>query len=215
MSGRRSLLEGFTGILAILVFALFIQSESILRYFSFAGLLLAAYVISRSIRDIASLKGVFGIAPVNRNVLLFTMAGLAFGSLLAFLNNYLREDSLLPPVLTRFALIAPLIGIMEELVFRGYVQTRMAPAGAVPAILIASAGHTIYKYLVIKSLPEGLPVNFTVLILLTFLVGIVFGYFRERSGSIYPAAMAHAIFDIIIYGGSAVAPSWVWGYMQA
>ena len=211
LSGRNSLLEGFTGILGILVFAIFIQRESSLHYFAYVGLLVAAYVISLSIRDISSLKVVLGFVPVSCKVLVYTLFGLVIGSLLAILNNHLQEESLLPPLLTRFALIAPLIGIMEELVFRGYVQTKMAPAGTVFSILIASAGHAIYKYIVIKTLPEDIAVNFTGLILLTFLVGIVFGYFRERSGSIYPAAMAHAVFDIIIYGGSIDAPLWVWG----
>ncbi len=109
-----------------------------------------------------------------------------------------------------FAIIAPLIGIMEELVFRGYIQTKMAPAGSVLSILIASTGHSLYKFLVIKTLPEDVPINFVWLILLTLVFGIILGIFRDRSKSIYPAALAHAIFDIIIYGGSAVAPFWVW-----
>ena len=78
------------------------------------------------------------------------------------------------------------------------------------SIVMASAGHAVYKYLVIKTLPGDIPVNFTWLILMTFVVGIVAGIFRERSGSIYPAAIAHAVFDLIVYGGSATAPFWVW-----
>ena len=208
---KKSLVEALSCIFGILIFALFIQRESIFQYVAYLGLLLAAYAVSRSIHDIASMKSVLGFVPISRKVLIYTMVGLVLGALLAILNNYSRGDSLFPSVLTGFALIAPVIGIMEELVFRGYVQTKLAHTGTVLAILIASAGHTIYKFIVIRTLPGEIAVNFTWLIVLTFIVGIVFGFIRDRSGSIYPAAMAHAIFDIIIYGGLVGAPFWVWG----
>lgn len=171
---------------------------------------MAAIVIGRSVQSISSLLSVFGIIPFSRKVLLFSMAGFVFGSLLAILYNYLSEDRILPAQLSKFAIIAPLIGITEELVFRGYIQARMAPFGSLLSITVASIGHTLYKYLVIRTLPDDLQVNFPILILLTFSVGLAFGILRDRSKSILPAALAHGIFDIIIYGGSEMAPVWVW-----
>ena len=202
--------EGTICILGVWIFALCINRESIFQYTAYGGLLLAAIVISRSIHNLSSLLSLFGITPFNRKVLFYVLAGIAFGGLLAILCNYLSEDNILPVHLKKFALIAPLIGITEELVFRGYVQTKMAAIGSLLSIGIASTGHTMYKYLVIKTLPDDLRVNYFLLILLTFIVGVVFGILRDRSKSVLPAASAHALFDVIVYGGIVMAPVWVW-----
>jgi len=154
---------------------------------------------------------VFGFIRINKKVVAYSITGLVLGCLLAILNNFLREEYLLPPLLTWFAFIAPIIGITEELVFRGYVQSKLASMGAILSIVFASAGHTLYKFIVVSTVPGGIPVNYASLIILTFAVGMVFGLFRYRSGSILPAVLAHAVFDIVIYGGESVAPVWVWG----
>jgi len=33
---------------------------------------------------------------------------------------------------------------------------------------------------------------------------------REVSGSVIPPVIAHALFDIIVYGGASLAPVWIW-----
>jgi membrane protease YdiL (CAAX protease family) len=209
-NGKTALVEVAGCLSGIFLFAFFIQRDSALQYFAYAGILLAAWMMSRTIRDLSTALQVFGISLSGRRILFYSLAGLVLGSLLALLSNYLREEHLFPPVITWFAALAPLIGIAEELVFRGYVQSRLAVTGSLFSIVLASAGHTCYKYLVIKTVPGDLPVNYASLVLLTFVVGVVFGILRDRSKSILPAAMAHAVFDIIIYGGQAAAPVWVW-----
>jgi membrane protease YdiL (CAAX protease family) len=204
------LLEGILCILGICVFALLIQRDSFIQYFAYAGLLLAAFSISRSTRTLSSLLVVFGLQHFSIRVIYYTMAGLVFGFLLAILNNLVSGDDILPGQLAGFAIIAPIIGITEELVFRGFVQSQMGKAGLLPGIVIPSSGHAFYKFLVIKTLPYDLDVNFASLVLLTFLAGIVFGILRHCSKSVIPPAAAHAIFDIVIYGGLISAPVWVW-----
>ncbi len=193
------------------IFALFIHVDSCLRILSFAGLILAAVIISRSVRDIKSLLAILGIIPFMRKAIYYSMGGIIFGVLLGVLYNFIKADYLLPPGLTNFALIAPLIGITEELVFRGFVQSRSASLGTLTSILLASSGHTLYKYLVIRTVPVDLSTNFTSLIILTFTVGIVFGIMREASKSVIPPALVHGIFDIIVYGGATLVPVWIWG----
>lgn len=202
--------EGVVCILAIWIFALFIQRESGLKYIAFAGLLLAAFIINRSVPNFSALSSVFGVIPFHRKTYFYIIAGFVFGSLLAILNNYLSGAPVLPSLLTKFAVIASLIGITEELIFRGYVQSQMASAGTLATITIATGGHTLYKYLIIRTLPNELPVNYTLLILLTFGVGFILGILRDRSKNILPPVLAHAIFDIIVYGGLQSAPVWVW-----
>jgi membrane protease YdiL (CAAX protease family) len=192
------------------IFGIFIHADFWWRIISFAGLALAAMVISLSAGDIKSLPEVLGIVPFTQKLFFYCIAGIIFGMLLGLVYNFIKADSMLPPALTRFALIAPLIGITEELVFRGYVQSRSAPLGVLASVLIAASGHTLYKYFVITTVSVDLDTYIPSLILLTFLTGIVLGMIRETSRSVIPPALAHGIFDIIVYGGATLTPVWIW-----
>jgi membrane protease YdiL (CAAX protease family) len=192
------------------IFGMFIHTESMWRIIAFTGLAITAGVIGSSVRDVRSLLGVLGIEGINRKVIFYSMAGIVLGMMLGLFHNFVRADSLLPPRLTRFALIAPLIGITEELVFRGFVQSKTASFGALASILIAASGHTLYKYLVIITVPVDLNTHIPSLVMLTFLVGLVFGTMRAGSRSIVPPALAHGLFDILVYGGASFAPVWIW-----
>jgi membrane protease YdiL (CAAX protease family) len=203
----------FSAILTIggmCIFGLFIHEVSCWRFVSFMGLAMVAVAISLSVWDIHSLLAVLGLVSMTRKVACYSLVGIAFGLLLGLVYNLVKADTLLPPSLTKFALIAPLIGIMEELVFRGFVQLKLAPTGAMASVLVAASGHTLYKYLVIKTVPVDLDTFMPSLVLLTFLVGVVFGIMKEASGSVLPPALAHALFDIIVYGGAILAPVWIW-----
>lgn len=203
--------ESIFVITGICVFAFFIHKDSFWKIVSFAALVLTGLIISWSVKDLLSLLRVLGIIPVNRKVLPYILAGLLFGSALGLLYNVIREDVLLPSTLTAFALLAPLIGITEELVYRGFVQGNTASMGALFSIVFASLGHTLYKYILLSTHPLELNANFTIFVLLTFSVGIVLGILRHYSRSILPPAVAHGIFDILVYGGAAAAPVWIWG----
>jgi len=205
-----ALLSAILVIGGMCIFGIFIHADFWWRIISFSGLSLVAIVIGLSVRDIKTLLAVLGIIPFTRKVIYYCIAGIMFGMLLGLVYNLIKADSVLPLTLTRFALIAPLIGITEELVFRGFVQSRSASAGTVASIIITAAGHTLYKYLVITTVPFDLNTYIPSLVLLTFLAGVVFGMMREASGSIVPPALAHGLFDIIVYGGASLAPVWVW-----
>jgi membrane protease YdiL (CAAX protease family) len=194
----------------ICIFGMFIHADSLLRIISFTGLTIAAVVISLSVRDIKSLLYVLGIVPFTRKVIYYSVAGIILGMLLGLMYNFIKADSLLPMTLTKFALMAPLIGITEELVFRGFVQSRSASSGPLASVIITASGHTLYKYLVIMTVPVDLNTDIPSLVLLTFLAGVVFGIMREASRSVIPPALAHALFDIIVYGGASLAPVWIW-----
>jgi membrane protease YdiL (CAAX protease family) len=206
----KGLLSALLVIGGICIFGIFIHAGSWQRIFSFSGLAFTAVVISLSVRDVRSLLDIFGIFTFTRKVASYSVAGIVFGMMLGLVYNFIKADSLLPVSLTRFALVAPLIGITEELVFRGFVQTRFSSTGALTSILLAASGHTLYKYLVITTLPVELNTYIPSLVVLTFLAGVVFGIMREASRSIIPPAIAHGLFDIVVYGGLSFAPVWVW-----
>ena len=205
-----TLLSAILVIGGMCIFGLFIHENSWWRIVSFAGLALVAVVVSLSVRDFKSLLLVFGFGQFTRKVINYSVAGIIFGMFLGLAYNFIKADSLLPVTLTKFALIAPLIGIMEELVFRGFLQSRSLSSGPLASVILAASGHTLYKYLVIRTVSVDLNTNIFFLVILTFLVGVVFGIMREASRSVIPPALAHAIFDIIVYGGASLAPVWIW-----
>jgi membrane protease YdiL (CAAX protease family) len=96
-----------------------------------------------------------------------------------------------------FVNLLPALG--EELGWRGWLLPKLMPLGALPAILISGvvwgAWHAPlillgYNY---PDAPGWL--GMTAMIVMCTLVGAVFGWLRLRSGSVWPAALAHAAFN--------------------
>jgi membrane protease YdiL (CAAX protease family) len=173
------------------------------------GLLVTAAVIVFSTRS-KSLWEAFGISSLNQRTILISLAAIGLGILLGIWTRKRFEMILVPAGLTGVAVVAPLVGAVEELLFRGYLQGHLRPAGRTLAIVTASAMHTSYKLLVILSLAVPLQFDFFFLVFWTFIGGILFGILRETSNHVLPPLLAHAVFDIILYGALPVPPVWVW-----
>ena len=203
-------LEALLALTGISVFALFIHSDSFFIIVAFLGLALTALSISKTITDKSSILSVFGIIPFTKRLILFSITGIIIGGILGIYCRSAFYDFLFPETLTIFAIIAPLIGIAEELVFRGFIQGRLAVLGPYLAVILAACGHTLYKYLVLKTLPSALPIDFTFLVTWTMIGGLIFGTLREVFKNVVPSSLAHACFDVIVYGGFTTAPVWVW-----
>lgn len=193
----------------IFLFALFIHKPWPLKSIALSALLASGVVIGFSIRQV-SLLSLFGIGKPNLRIYLFLIAGLLLGTALGIFTRYHFELSLLPATLTLVAVTAPLTGAMEEFLFRGYIQGKLNSINRIFAVIYAAIAHTCYKLLVIHSLGRPLEFDFLFLAQWTFLGGVAFGILRLLSKSIFPPLMAHAIFDILLYGGLLVAPFWVW-----
>jgi len=130
-----------------------------------------------------------------------------------FLSSVARQTSGLPflPVQTgRFVFVAVFIGIMEELVFRGFVQGSIAVQNQKLAIIIAALGHAGYKAFLFVNQHASIDISLSSLFGVTFLAGILMGLSRYWSGSLWPAILAHGFFDFWLYGELDVAPWWVW-----
>lgn len=194
---------------AILLFALFIHDPFPLRLIAFGGLAGAALVIGYSIRYISLLRA-FALLPLEKAVFIYCIPAAIIGIVLGLLTRSVFDLTLLPRAVTGTAFIAPLTGAAEELIFRGYIQGHIRPAGRIFSIIYTSAVHTLYKLLVILSLSVPLQFDFFFLIFWTFIGGIVFGALRELSRNTIPPVIAHAVFDILLYGGMPAAPVWVW-----
>jgi uncharacterized protein len=84
------------------------------------------------------------------------------------------------PVWSMFALISVLPGIVEELAFRGVIQSSLGRVCGEHQAWIAQAA----LFSVLHLLPIAFPSH--------FIMGLCFGYMRLRSRSLYPAMALHA-----------------------
>ena len=206
MPGSRNVLLSFAG---ILLFAGFIHQPMPLLLAAAVGLTGTAAVIGFSTRQI-SISEAFAIRKPGRKVLIYIFPAIVLGILLGMFARNRFELTYLPAGLAGVAFVAPLIGAMEELVFRGYFQGQLRSTGKIFSIISASAFHTTYKLLIILTLAIPLQFDFFFLIFWTFVGGLLIGTLRELSGSTIPPVIAHAVFDIVLYGGLSSAPVWVW-----
>ena len=198
-----------TAVLGILIFAAFIHRDFPLLLLAIAGMTLAGAAIAYSIRGQAIAEA-FAVDRFHSKMLLFCLLALPVGVLLGMLTRNTFDISLFPARITMVAMVAPLVGAFEELIFRGYIQGHLRPIGRYFSVVYASAVHTSYKLLVILTLSVPLQFDFFFLVFWTFVGGLLFGTLRELSQSTLPAMVAHAVFDVVVYGGLATMPFWVW-----
>jgi membrane protease YdiL (CAAX protease family) len=152
-----------------------------------------------------------GLDRFNKRIVLYGVAGIIVGAIPAFCGRYVYDLTDFPKPLTIIALVSPLIGITEELVFRGYIQGRLRILGWAGSVSIAAACHAVYKLLVLWSVNDLVEVDFIALTGLTFAFGIIVGLMRAGSRSVLPALLGHATFDVLMYGDFTSMPVWVWG----
>ena len=100
-----------------------------------------------------------------------------------------------------------MIGVSEEVIFRGYVLGRMHKVfNSLHSVVIVAVLHSAYKVAIFWPFAA---VDLVYLGMMTFIVGLGLGYSRIHSGSLWPALVFHATFDIFVYG-DRVTPWWIW-----
>jgi len=193
------------------VFAGFIHREGLLFYIAVSGLLLSGTIISITLIRAPSAPAVLGLGRIDRKLMTWLLAGLLTGLVATAAYRFYARWPLLPGTLTLIALISPLIGMCEEFIFRGYLQGRARFFGPYFAILLAAVAHTLYKYLVVKSLGPDTGIDLSRLVFFTFVFGMIAATLRELSQHVGPAVLGHAVFDLLVYGDFTEMPVWVWG----
>lgn len=196
--------------LVLMLFSYFIHYNFPVRLISFAAILAAAFIIGKNIKSPADLKKITGGIPSARESLLFYLTGLAGGILLAVLYRWYLDISLFPKYIFGFAFIAALIGSMEELVFRGYIQESARSVNGLLSIMLSTVSHTGYKCLLFMSPVIASDTNIGFLAFWTFIAGLCYGTIRHFTKSIWPSLIAHALFDILVYAEYINPPWWVW-----
>jgi membrane protease YdiL (CAAX protease family) len=194
----------------LMVFSFFIHYKFPVRLFSFAALLMVAFIVSRNLRSIPDLKKITGENISFRITFLYSISGIAAGIMLAVIYRRHLDIRLLPGSLHLFVIAAALIGCMEELVFRGFLQEYVSSINGPFSVLFSTLSHTGYKCCLFLSPVITADINIGFLALWTLIAGILFGTIKHISKSILPSLIAHALFDIIVYGEFVSAPWWVW-----
>lgn len=198
----RRLASGLTATLLLAVFAYFIHEPMPLRVISFLCLIATSWLIASQWDK----EMIIGKALSKKRFLIsmITMLSMAVG-----IAVYLRNNSGLPalPVnFSPFAWIAVMIGCGEELVFRGWMQSSIR--GRISGIVIPAFAHALYKASLFLSPSALYEVDALSLFNVTLIAGVLLSLSRRISGSVWPAVLAHGMFDLIAYGDAAL-PWWV------
>jgi membrane protease YdiL (CAAX protease family) len=205
-----SLTEAAISSIAFMLFAFFIRYPFPVRMVSFISLLIVAFLISRNLNSFHDLTRITGEVPSLKFSILITMIGICGGITLAVMYRWHLDAPLIPQSIHWFTVTAALIGCMEELVFRGYLQDSVKNYGPVFSVGFSTLSHTGYKCCLFLSPMALIKVDIGFLALWTIIAGLIFGVIRHLTRSIIPPLVAHAMFDIWVYAEFTKAPWWVW-----
>lgn len=194
----------------LLIFSFFIHYSFPLKILSFAGLAVSGFIIGKNLVSPADITRITGARPSPGYSALLLIVGLVPGFGLVLLYRWSVDISLIPSVIHGFAFIAAIIGITEEIIFRGYIQGNLRDINATVSILGGSLAHTGYKCCLFMSPLVAGRIDIGYLALWTMIAGITFGTINHFTKSIIPSLAAHALFDILVYAEFVNSPWWVW-----
>ncbi len=143
----------------------------------------------------------------SRKVLLLSIM---FSVSLATWYRISEQMKPLPVSIHWFVILSVLIGATEELIFRGVVQGEASRWNTTGAVYLSSLAFAGYKALLFILPADENETNLSNLFIFTFLAGILLGYARKNSGSIWPCLVAHGLFDLLVYMETPNPPWWVW-----
>jgi membrane protease YdiL (CAAX protease family) len=204
------LAESLICVIGIIIFAVFSHRKILPFIISVTGLLIAGIIINRNIRTFKEFKSLFGFNRMSAATFFYLFVAIVFGVLIAVVYRNHQHNYILPDRLTYFAVIAMLIGSMEELVFRGFLQGYTRNINVIFSVLFATIAHTAYKGSFFLAHQSDYQMDIMFLMEWTMLAGIVFGIIREYSNNIIPPIAGHAVFDLLVYGDSIGVPWWIW-----
>lgn len=190
--------------LLIVLFGYYLHQN---RWPAFLCLTAALLLFSRWIWK-ASFEEIRRILGFNRHRMYWLLYGAILGIGLAMLLRWDQARMLYPWPLRPFLVMAVLVGLTEEILFRGWFYGLLFQwRGAPLAIAVTALLHTAYKVAIF--IPAGPIGELLFLGSVTCCAGLILGYWRKAAGSIFPCLVFHALFDLWIYGDQAT-PWWVW-----
>lgn len=213
----RPLARKVHGIVPVVVFLtgllLFVglrQLASPWKYLSLAGMLLSAVVLVAEVTSYKDLAGLFGLKKLSGNDDYYLGISVLLGLLWGISFRAYLELPLLPEKGTLLALTAMLIGGVEEIIFRGYIQLKLRKMGILGSVTASSALHTFYKCFIFWTLPPVYDTHYLYFALWTFSMGCLLGLLKEYGRSTWVPVWGHAVFDLVVYGDKKINAWWIW-----
>jgi membrane protease YdiL (CAAX protease family) len=193
----------------IFLFAWFIHGTGYLQIIALGALLLPCIALYRHTLHAKSPWEILHI-PRNKYFPPALLAGLLLGAGAGIYYRLTIDTSAIPVMITWFAPIAIVIGLAEEIVFRGVAFSMLQKWPAYLTIPITSLLHASYKTILFLQPNIVHPIDTWFLFYTTFLAGLVLGFIRYAGKSVFPTMASHGLWDAIVYGDSPTAPWWVW-----
>jgi membrane protease YdiL (CAAX protease family) len=132
---------------------------------------------------------VFGVVLIISSSLLF----------FAFTNQMLIASYNIAIFVSTMPFQTLCVGLSEEGLFRGYIQTHLRKFYTVgTAILIQAAFFGVWHF--VWDLSPFDPIGMAQYIATTFLIGLLFGYFYSKSKNIVPLIFTHGLYNSFIAG---------------
>jgi membrane protease YdiL (CAAX protease family) len=209
--GRESLTDVIVVAVGMLVFALFAHRDLPLILIPVVVLGIIAVHVSRSLPVGAQTAQPVSRGAIYGRLLLFSAVGITLGIVAA--SAYRRDAGLspLPQAVQPFVLVSCAVGVCEELLYRGWMLTRIGTHRWPTAIAATALAHALYKTALFAWPATGVTsANLAWILIWTTAGGLVLGALRVASRSVVPPALAHAAFDFVLYGAFVQAPWWVW-----
>jgi membrane protease YdiL (CAAX protease family) len=202
-NNHRFRLLAFT--VCILLFSSFIHHPLPMQLVSFFCIVILSYIFATESPFIPVFTG----EGKRRSIIAaWTVIAVAASFITAMVSRKQASLTMIPASLGIFTIVAMMIGSMEEFIFRGWMFSQFRRGWRWQAVLISALAHAAYKALLFTSGYLPYEVNKWELFQVTFEAGIFLGLTRLFSRSVWPALIAHAIFDLLIYGDQSV-PWWI------
>lgn len=207
---QKAVFEAVFCSVGLVIFGYLVSYPFPVKLLSLAPLLMSAYIISRHIYSPMATLAVFFRDLFSRKKLIYTFIGLETGMAAAMYYRGSIGLPVLPATIESFALVGMTIGIVEECVFRGFIQGRLMKLDLGLAVAFTALAHALYKASLFLAPAAQHLENMTSFFLWSFAGYIVLGVLRYYSKSMAAVIIAHATFDLMLYAENLQAPFWVW-----
>lgn len=207
---QRAVLDALLCSLGLAIFAYSVTNPFPYKITALIPLLITAFIISRQIKSpLRTFKLLFENVS-SLKIAIYTIIGIQMGLAAAMYHRGTLGMTVLPEAFRSFALIAASIAILEELVFRGFIQGRLMLLNTNFAVLFAAFAHAFYKVCLFLSPAAPYQQDLTAFFFWSFAAYVALGLLRFYSKSMIPVIISHAVFDLIVYAEILEAPWWVW-----
>lgn len=196
--------------LSLVTFSLTVHLPFPFVLIAFVALVSVAWIVTMHQDILDRIGKEFQRDFTSGQMLLFNLIGLEFGILVAFYYRYSYSLSLFPHSVNWFFIAAIMIAVLEEVLFRGFLQSMVETKNHKSAAFAAAFVHAAYKSAIFLPLSDVHGANIPSLFFWSFIAFAGLGFLKQFSKSIAPPIIAHVIFDVIVYAEFAQAPWWVW-----